>query len=62
MASNDGVSEFVYFLAAEGHVEILVIEHVRTASGDCAECRRPWPCNWRKLADQALELLYRGMV
>jgi hypothetical protein len=59
---NNRVSEFVYFIALEGHVEALITEHVRTVSGICAGCNKPWPCNWRKLADQALEVLYRGLV
>jgi hypothetical protein len=50
------VSEFVYFLAAEGHVEALIQQHVRTNSGMCAGCRKPWPCNWCRLTDQALEV------
>jgi len=51
-------SEFVHFLALEGHVESLVTEHVRSLSGDCAGCGKRWPCNWRQLGEQALELLW----
>src|SRR5262249_49027738 len=57
------LSEFLYFLAAEGDLESLVNEHVRDKSGtSCVGCGKCWPCNWRKLADQALEVLRRGLV
>lgn len=49
-------NEFVYFLAAEGHAESLNSEHVRHSSGDCVACGKAWPCNWRRITDQALEI------
>lgn len=50
-------SEFVYFLAAQGHVEDVLTEHVRTASGSCLTCKRSWPCNMRRVGEEALDLL-----
>jgi len=50
------VSEFVYFLAEEGHVEGLLDQHVCSDSGVCTGCGKAWPCNWRRLTDQALEI------
>jgi len=50
------VSEFVYFLAEEGHVDGLLDQHVCSDSGVCTGCGRAWPCNWRRLTDQALEI------
>jgi hypothetical protein len=50
------VSEFVYFLAAEGYARDLLQEHLSQESGDCAGCGRPWPCNWMRLVDLALEV------
>jgi len=50
------VSEFVYFLAEEGHVEGLLDQHVCSDSGVCIGCGKAWPCNWRRLTDQALEI------
>jgi hypothetical protein len=50
------VSEFVYFLAEEGHVEGLLHQHVCSDSGMCTGCGKSWPCNWRRLTDQALEI------
>jgi len=51
------VSEFIHFIAAQGHVEELLTEHVRTSSGNCLTCRRSWPCNMRRVGEEALELL-----
>ena len=50
-------SEFVRFIVVEGHTETLISEHVRGGEGECQSCQRIWPCNWRRLAEQALELL-----
>jgi len=50
-------SEFVRFIAAEGHTEALIFEHVRNLKGVCESCQKTWPCNWRRLGEQALELL-----
>jgi hypothetical protein len=50
------VSEFVYFLAEEGHVEGLLDQHVCSDSGVCTGCGKAWPCNWRRLTDQAVEI------
>jgi hypothetical protein len=36
------VSEFVAFLVREGHVETVMIEHVRGRSGHCQRRGKPW--------------------
>jgi hypothetical protein len=56
------VSEFVYFLAEEGHVEGLLHQHVCSDSGMCSGCGKAWPCNWRRLTDQALEISSAGRI
>jgi hypothetical protein len=50
-------SEFVRFIVVEGHTETLIFEHVRNIAGKCKACQKVWPCNWRRLGEQALELL-----
>jgi hypothetical protein len=57
---GEPVGEFVYFLVRGDRIEQLMQEHVRKMSGRCEGCGRPWPCNWLKLADQALQLRYQG--
>lgn len=49
-------SEFIHFIAAQGHVEDVLTEHVRTASGSCLTCKRTWPCNMRRVGEEALDL------
>ncbi|MDQ2707399.1 MAG: hypothetical protein M3Z25_07075 [Actinomycetota bacterium] len=47
----------MHWIANQGHIEELINAHVRTATGQCGECGKSWPCNWRRLADEALDLL-----
>lgn len=51
-------SEFVHYIAANGYTADLFNQHVRSVTGtNCKECGRSWPCNMRRVAEQALRLL-----
>lgn len=50
-------SEFVHYIAANGYTADLFNQHVRSPDGTtCQYCERGWPCNMRKVAEQALRL------
>src|SRR5262249_3574595 len=50
-------SDFVYWIAVtDGCLEEMLHEHVR-ADDKCKECGKIWPCNMRKRAIEALDMV-----